>query len=141
MITIIFTFHQTIEKFFSPEFRNRLDDIIHFNALNEDIMKKVVDKFMKELKGQLVAKKVSINLSLDARTWLAKKGHDSRYGARPLSRLIQTEIKDILSDEILFGRLVKGGDVLIDVENEKLTFNYKARTLERKDIEVSQPLE
>jgi ATP-dependent Clp protease ATP-binding subunit ClpA len=130
-----------IEKFFSPEFRNRLDGIIHFNALNEDIMKKVVDKFMNELKGQLVAKKVSINLSPDARTWLAKKGHDPRYGARPLSRLIQTEIKDILADEILFGRLDKGGNVLIDVENEKLTFNYSAKILQRKNIEVSQPLE
>ena len=132
---------EAVEKFFSPEFRNRLDDIIHFNALNEDIMKKVVDKFMKELKGQLVAKKVSINLSPDARTWLAKKGHDPRYGARPLSRLIQTEIKDILSDEILFGRLDKGGNVLIDVENEKLTFNYKARTSLSEDIMASETLE
>jgi ATP-dependent Clp protease ATP-binding subunit ClpA len=109
--------------------------------LNEDIMKKVVDKFMNELKRQLVAKKVSISLSPDARTWLAKKGHDPRYGARPLDRLIQTEIKDILSDEILFGRLDKGGNVFIDVENEKLTFNYNAKTLQRKDIEASQPLE
>ena len=96
---------------------------------------------MKELKGQLVAKKVSINLSPDARTWLAKKGHDPRYGARPLSRLIQTEIKDILADEILFGRLDKGGNVLIDVENEKLTFNYKARTSLSEDIMASETLE
>ncbi|MBW2642035.1 MAG: ATP-dependent Clp protease ATP-binding subunit ClpA, partial [Deltaproteobacteria bacterium] len=98
---------KAIEKFFSPEFRNRLDGIIHFNALNEEIMKKVVDKFMKELKEQLAIKKVSIDLSSGARTWLAKNGHDPRYGARPLTRLIQTEIKDVLSDEILFGRLEK----------------------------------
>jgi len=113
-----------IEKFFSPEFRNRLDDIIHFNALTEDIMKKVVDKFMNELKEQLAAKKISIRLSPGARTWLAKKGHDPRFGARPLTRLIQTEIKDTLSDEILFGRLVKGGEVFVDLKNDKLTFSY-----------------
>ncbi len=113
-----------IEKFFSPEFRNRLDDIIHFNALTEEIMKKVVDKFMNELKEQLVAKKVSIGLSLGARTWLAKNGHDPRFGARPLGRLIQTKIKDILSDEILFGRLVKGGEVFVDLESDALTFSY-----------------
>ena len=113
---------KAVEKFFSPEFRNRLDDIIHFNALNEEIMKKVVDKFMNELKEQLIAKKVSVSLSSDARTWLATKGHDPRYGARYLDRLIQTEIKDILSNEILFGRLDNGGEVFIDFENDKLTF-------------------
>jgi ATP-dependent Clp protease ATP-binding subunit ClpA len=115
---------KAVEKFFSPEFRNRLDGIIHFNALNEEIMKKVVDKFMNELKEQLAAKKVSIGLSSKARTWLAINGHDPRYGARPLTRLIQTEIKDILSDEILFGRLEKGGEVFIDIAKEKLTFDY-----------------
>ena len=115
---------KAVEKFFSPEFRNRLDDIIHFNALTEDIMKKVVDKFMKELKEQLAVKKTSIRLSGKARTWLAQKGHDPRFGARPLGRVIQTEIKDILSDEILFGRLVKGGEVFVDLKNDKLTFSY-----------------
>ena len=115
---------KAVEKFFSPEFRNRLDDIIHFNALDEEIMKKVVDKFMKELQAQLLHKKVSITLSPDARTWLATKGHDPRYGARPLVRMIQVEIKDILSDEILFGRLESGGEVFIDLENDKLTFDY-----------------
>ena len=115
---------KAVEKFFSPEFRNRLDDIIHFNALNEEIMKKVVDKFMKELREQLSGKKVSISLSANARTWLAIKGHDPRFGARPLTRLIQTEIKDILSNEILFGRLENGGEVFIDVENDKLAFEY-----------------
>ncbi len=115
---------KAVEKFFSPEFRNRLDGIIHFNALNEEIMEKVVDKFMNELKEQLAAKKVAIGLSPKARTWLAKNGHDPRYGARPLARLIQTEIKDFLSDEILFGRLEKGGTVFIDVADEKLVFDY-----------------
>ena len=114
---------KAVENFFSPEFRNRLDGIIHFNALNEEIMKKVVDKFINELRGQLAAKKVTIELSSEARTWLAQNGHDPRYGARPLGRLIQNEIKDILADEILFGRLEKGGKVKIDVENSKLAFN------------------
>jgi ATP-dependent Clp protease ATP-binding subunit ClpA len=112
------------EKFFSPEFRNRLDDIIHFNALNSEIMKLVVDKFMKELEEQLALKKVSISYSDNARTWLAQNGHDPRYGARPLSRLIQTEIKDILSNEILFGCLEKGGQAVVDLEDEKLTFDF-----------------
>ena len=112
------------EKFFSPEFRNRLDGIIHFNALNLEIMKLVVDKFMKELKEQLAVKKVSISYSDNARTWLAQNGHDLRYGARPLGRLIQTEIKDILSNEILFGCLEKGGEVVVDLEDEKLTFDF-----------------
>ena len=112
------------EKFFSPEFRNRLDDIIHFNALTLEIMKLVVDKFMKELKEQLAVKKVSISYSDNARTWLAQNGHDPRYGARPLGRLIQTEIKDILSNEILFGCLEKGGEAFVDLEDEKLTFDF-----------------
>ncbi len=115
---------EAIERFFSPEFRNRLDDIIHFNALTEDIMKKVVDKFMNELKEQLAAKKISVRLSPRARTWLAKNGHDPRFGARPLARLIQTEIKDTLSEEILFGQLVKGGEVFVDLKKDKLTFSY-----------------
>lgn len=112
------------EKFFSPEFRNRLDGIIHFNALNLEIMKLVVDKFMKELKEQLAVKKVSINYSDNVRTWLAQNGHDPRYGARPLSRLIQTEIKDTLSNEILFGCLEKGGQVSVDLEDDRLTFDF-----------------
>ena len=113
-----------VEKFFSPEFRNRLDGIIHFNALDLEIMKMVVDKFMKELKEQLSAKKVLLSYSDKVRTWLAQKGHDPRFGARPLDRLIQKEIKDTLSNEILFGRLEKGGDVFIDLENDRLTFVF-----------------
>ncbi|MBW2100894.1 MAG: AAA family ATPase, partial [Deltaproteobacteria bacterium] len=116
--------NKAIEKFFSPEFRNRLDNIINFNPLDVKIMEKVVDKFIAELKQQLSAKKVSLGLSSEARTWLANKGYDPIYGARPLSRLIQTEIKDMLSDEILFGCLEKGGDVLVDLKEDSLTFNY-----------------
>ncbi len=116
---------KAVESFFSPEFRNRLDSIITFNSLNVEIMEMVVDKFMAELNTQLAAKKVSLTISSETRTWLAKKGHDPRYGARPLGRLIQTEIKDILADEILFGKLEKGGEVFVDIEDDKLTFEYK----------------
>jgi ATP-dependent Clp protease ATP-binding subunit ClpA len=115
---------KAVEKYFSPEFRNRLDGIINFNSLTPAIMKKVVDKFMAEINEQLFAKKVFLRLSPGARTWLAKRGHDPNYGARPLQRVLQTEIKDILSDKILFGQLEKGGKVFIDVEDDRLDFVY-----------------
>jgi len=118
---------KAVEKFFSPEFRNRLDGIITFKALDLEIMKRVVDKFIAELSDQLSAKKASLSISDETRTFLAKKGHDPRFGARPLGRVIQTEIKDQLADEILFGRLEKGGRVFIDFDNEKLTFKYDER--------------
>ncbi len=116
---------KAIEKFFSPEFRNRLDAIISFQALNLDIMEKIVDKFLKQLNEQLVTKKVVVNITPAVRTWLAKVGYDPKYGARPLDRVIQKEIKDQLSDDILFGRLNKGGEVVIDLKDDKLTFNPK----------------
>jgi ATP-dependent Clp protease ATP-binding subunit ClpA len=115
---------KAIERLFSPEFRNRLDEIITFNALNLEIMEMVVDKFMAELNGQLALKKVALTISPAVRTWLAKKGHDPQYGARPLTRVIQAEIKDQLSDEILFGKIQKGGLVHVDLTDDKLTFNY-----------------
>ena len=117
---------KAIEKYFSPEFRNRLDGIISFNALTVDIMKRIVDKFIKELNDQLIGKKVTVSISDSARAWMARKGYDSHYGARPLTRLIQTHIKDILSDEILFGRLENGGSVFVDQNGDKdeLDFTY-----------------
>jgi len=114
---------KAVEKFFSPEFRNRLDGIIQFSSLNIEIMEKVVDKFIAQVNEQLSAKKVLLTVSSEVRTWLAKKGYDPRYGARPLERLIQTEIKDVLSDQILFGRLEKGGKIIVGLENDKLIFN------------------
>ncbi|MBT8351286.1 MAG: ATP-dependent Clp protease ATP-binding subunit ClpA [Deltaproteobacteria bacterium] len=113
---------KAVEKFFSPEFRNRLDGIIQFNSLNLEIMEKVVDKFIVQVNEQLAAKKVLLNVSAKVRTWLAKKGYDPKYGARPLERLIQTEIKDVLSDQILFGRLEKGGEIRVDLKKDKLIF-------------------
>jgi len=116
---------KAIENFFSPEFRNRLDDTINFQPLTQEIMEQVVDKFMDELAPQLAAKKVSVRLSANARKWLAQKGHDPHFGARPLDRLIQKEIKDVLTDEILFGRLTKGGEVFIKVKDDRLMFSFR----------------
>ena len=116
---------QAVERFFSPEFRNRLDGIIHFNALTLDIMERIVDKFMDELNVQLVSKKVSLTISPQVRTFLAGKGYDPTYGARPLARIIQSDIKDVISEEILFGRLEKGGNVAIGIENERFIFTYE----------------
>jgi ATP-dependent Clp protease ATP-binding subunit ClpA len=113
-----------VKKMFSPEFRNRLDEIINFNALDLETMEKVVDKFMLELNDQLAAKKVSLTISDSVRTWLAKKGYDPENGARPLVRVIQTEIKDALADKILFGTIQKGGEVHIDLKDDKLVFEY-----------------
>jgi len=104
---------KAVENLFSPEFRNRLDGIIPFNGLNIDIMEMIVDKFIRELETQLSEKKVVFQLSPAARLWLAENGYDSAFGARPLARLIQTEIKDVLADEILFGHLQRGGKVMI----------------------------
>ena len=115
---------KAIEKLFSPEFRNRLDEIITFNALNLDIMEMIVDKFIAELNQQLAIKKVALTISPAVRTWLAEKGYDPAYGARPLGRVIQTEIKDKLADELLFGALQRGGLVSLDLADNKLTFNY-----------------
>lgn len=113
-----------INKLFSAEFRNRLDSTITFNSLTPEIMKMVVDKFINELRLQLSQKKVIISLSDRARDWLSEHGYDPQFGARPLGRLIQTEIKDVLSEEVLFGRLYKGGNVFIDLDKDKLTFEY-----------------
>jgi ATP-dependent Clp protease ATP-binding subunit ClpA len=115
---------KAIEKLFSPEFRNRLDETITFNALNLEIMEMIVDKFIAELNQQLAIKKVALTISPAVRTWLAEKGHDPTYGARPLSRVVQTEIKDKLSDAILFGKLQNGGLISLDISDNQLTFNY-----------------
>ncbi|MCC7309205.1 MAG: AAA family ATPase, partial [Acidobacteria bacterium] len=108
-----------IERTFTPEFRNRLDAWIAFKPLDVEVIKLVVDKFIRELNGQLAEKRVNVVLSDEAREWLAKHGFDSRYGARPMSRLIHDKIKQPLANEILFGKLANGGSVLVEVgENE-----------------------
>ncbi len=109
---------------FSPEFRNRLDGIISFTSLELESVEKVVDKMISELEEQLAEKKVSIKLSGKARQYLARKGYDPAYGARPLRRLILTEIGDILTEQILFGELSRGGEAKIGIKNKKLNFSY-----------------
>jgi len=113
-----------VNKIFAPEFRNRLDAIVTFSALNNEAMQHVVDKLIKELEGQLAEKRVSIKLSPAAKVWLAEKGYDPDYGARPLRRLIMKEIGDVLTEEILFGELAKGGEAQIDQQDGQLTFSY-----------------
>ncbi len=115
---------QAVEKLFSPEFRNRLDAIVPFRALSETVMEKVVDKFLTEFSSRLVEKKVTLTLSVAARRSLARRGYDPLFGARPLARLMQTEIGDVIAGEILFGKLSRGGAVRIGFRAGKLTFDY-----------------
>ncbi|MFP6697846.1 MAG: ATP-dependent Clp protease ATP-binding subunit ClpA [Alphaproteobacteria bacterium] len=118
---------EAIDRLFTPEFRNRLDATISFSALPPEVISKVVDKFIGELGDQLDDRKVSIELSTAARDWLADKGYDQLYGARPLGRIIQEKVKKPLADELLFGKLAKGGKVVIDVADGKLTFDFLAK--------------
>lgn len=104
---------KAVENLFSPEFRNRLDGIIPFNGLSIEIMEQIVEKFIIELEGQLTERNIRFDLTPAARRWLAQSGYDSNFGARPLARFLQAEIKDFLADEILFGRLMRGGRVHI----------------------------
>ncbi|MGK0288897.1 MAG: ATP-dependent Clp protease ATP-binding subunit ClpA [bacterium] len=113
-----------IEKTFPPEFRNRLDAIVTFSPLSTRVMESITDKFLDELQDLLFEKKVHVEFSNAAKKWLSTKGYDKAYGARPMGRLIQKEIKDKLSDEILFGKLAKGGTVKIDCKKEELEFEY-----------------
>jgi ATP-dependent Clp protease ATP-binding subunit ClpA len=115
---------EAIEKMFSPEFRNRLDAMITFNSLSLEIIEKVVDKFIMELDQQLNEKKVFLQLTPKARRWFAERGYDPAFGARPMARLIQNEIKRVLADEILFGKLQNGGKVEVDENQGQLTFAY-----------------
>ena len=116
-----------VERLFSPEFRNRLDEIVKFKQLTPEVMLRVVDKFVVEVEKQLAEKKVQIALSPAARQWLAEKGFDPLFGARPLARVIQTELKDKLADELLFGKLAKGGTANVDAQDGALTFICEPR--------------
>ncbi|HTO51768.1 MAG TPA: ATP-dependent Clp protease ATP-binding subunit ClpA [Myxococcota bacterium] len=116
-----------VERLFSPEFRNRLDEVVKFKSLSPEVMSRVVDKFVTEVESQLAEKKVQIALTGAARAWLAEKGYDKHFGARPLARVIQTEVKDKLADELLFGKLAKGGRVTVDAVDGALTFACEPR--------------
>jgi ATP-dependent Clp protease ATP-binding subunit ClpA len=133
---------EAIERMFTPEFRNRLDAIIPFANLPAEVVGKVVDKFIMQLEGQLSDRNVTIELTQDARDWLAKRGYDTRMGARPLARVIQQEIKKPLADHLLFGDLITGGHVKVDVAENKLTFvitPLKTAPKKEDDEDVSPP--
>ena len=113
---------QALEKLFSPEFRNRLDAVVPFQPLSLDVMETIVDKFILELESQLRERRIALHLRSAARRHLARKGYDPTYGARPLARLIQSEVRDALTEQILFGDLEQGGMVTIDHDGEALRF-------------------
>ncbi|MDI4650917.1 MULTISPECIES: ATP-dependent Clp protease ATP-binding subunit ClpA [Pseudoalteromonas] len=114
-----------INKVFSPEFRNRLDNIIWFNHLEKEIILQVVDKFIVELQAQLDKKSVNLELTSKAREWLADKGYDKAMGARPMARVIQDELKKPLANAILFGELADGGSVKVLVKDKKIHFDFE----------------
>jgi ATP-dependent Clp protease ATP-binding subunit ClpA len=115
---------EALEKLFSPEFRNRLDATVNFAPLSPAVIERVVDKFIMELDLQLNERKVFLSITPAARTYLAEKGYDRTFGARPMARLIQTEIKQPLANELLFGRLQNGGRVVVDAADGALRFSY-----------------
>jgi ATP-dependent Clp protease ATP-binding subunit ClpA len=117
---------EVIRRSFSPEFRNRLDAVVQFQALGMDHILRVVDKFLIELEVQLHEKDVSMSATPAARDWLAQHGFDPLMGARPMARVIQEKIKRPLADELLFGKLVKGGRVSIDVKDGELQVEAQA---------------
>ena len=111
-----------VKTLFKPEFRNRLDETVYFSSLPMSVILQVVAKFIKELEGQLANRKVCIQVSQEAQEWFASKGFDTVFGARPMSRLIQKELKNKLADEILFGSLRDGGTVVVDCKDGELAF-------------------
>ncbi|WP_419147095.1 ATP-dependent Clp protease ATP-binding subunit ClpA [Pseudoalteromonas 'SMAR'] len=118
-----------INKVFTPEFRNRLDNIIWFNHLEKEVILQVVDKFIVELQAQLDKKSVNLELTTKARDWLADAGYDKAMGARPMARVIQDSVKKPLANEILFGKLADGGTVKLDVKDNKLSFDYQTEAV------------
>ncbi|WP_441003335.1 ATP-dependent Clp protease ATP-binding subunit ClpA [Pseudocolwellia agarivorans] len=118
---------EEINKVFSPEFRNRLDNIVWFNHLSTEIIHQVVDKFIVELQAQLDEKGVSLELSKAAKDWLAEKGYDKNMGARPMARLIQEHLKKNLANELLFGDLTHGGVAKVDVKKDKLVIQCESK--------------
>ena len=119
---------EAIKRMFTPEFRNRLDAVIPFSALPPEVVARVVDKFVIELEEQLADRGVEIDMTDDARKWLAERGYDQAFGARPLARVIQENIKRPLADELLFGKLAKGGEVKVTVKDGKLAFDLTPKS-------------
>jgi ATP-dependent Clp protease ATP-binding subunit ClpA len=120
---------EEIKRTFSPEFRNRLDNIVWFNHLNEETILQVVDKFIVELQSQLDKKQVELEISDAAMKWLGEKGYDKAMGARPMARLIQDKLRKPLANEVLFGKLVSGGLVKVGIKKDELTFAYESKVV------------
>jgi ATP-dependent Clp protease ATP-binding subunit ClpA len=114
---------KAIQRLFAPEFRNRLDAVVSFKALQPDVIRQVVTKFVLQLEAQLADRNITLSLTDDAADWLAKNGFDELYGARPLGRVIQENIKKPLADDILFGRLTRGGHVKVELKDGKIVFD------------------
>jgi ATP-dependent Clp protease ATP-binding subunit ClpA len=129
---------EAIERMFTPEFRNRLDATIAFKALPTEIVRKVVDKFVMQLEEQLADRNVSIELSDEARAWLGERGYDPQMGARPLARVIQEHIKKPLSEELLFGKLTKGGTVVVQLKGDALDFKFIPRKTDPRSKKKSR---
>jgi ATP-dependent Clp protease ATP-binding subunit ClpA len=123
---------EAIKRMFTPEFRNRLDSVIPFNSLLPEVIAMVVDKFIIQLEAQLSDRNVSIELDDKSRSWLVEKGYDKHFGARPLSRVIQENIKTPLADELLFGKLMRGGLVKITIKDDKPAFDIQPDTAKKK---------
>jgi len=132
---------EALKRLFTPEFRNRLDAIVQFKSLTPEIIRQVVQKFVIQLEAQLADRHVTIETSDEAADWLAKNGFDELYGARPLARVIQEHIKKPLADEILFGRLIKGGHVKVVLKDAKLAFEIEGEERERGAPVVESPAE
>ena len=128
---------EEIKKIFTPEFRNRLDNIIWFDHLSTDVIHQVVDKFIVELQVQLDQKGVSLEVSQEARNWLAEKGYDRAMGARPMARVIQDNLKKPLANELLFGSLVDGGQVTVALDNEKNELAYGFQSAQKHKPEAA----
>ncbi|MGM7048789.1 ATP-dependent Clp protease ATP-binding subunit ClpA [Escherichia fergusonii] len=128
---------EEIKKIFTPEFRNRLDNIIWFDHLSTDVIHQVVDKFIVELQVQLDQKGVSLEVSQEARNWLAEKGYDRAMGARPMARVIQDNLKKLLANELLFGSLVDGGQVTVALDKEKNELTYGFQSAQKHKPEAA----
>jgi ATP-dependent Clp protease ATP-binding subunit ClpA len=118
---------EAIKRLFTPEFRNRLDAIVQFQALSPAVLAQVVDKFIFELEAQLQQQQVTVEVDESARIWLAEHGYDPKMGARPMARIIQQHIKKPLAEELLFGRLANGGHLIIHLEDDKLAFEINGK--------------
>jgi len=130
---------EAIKRIFSPEFRNRLDATVSFKALTPEIIRQVVHKFVMQLEGQLADRHVTVSLDDDAADWLAKNGFDELYGARPLARVIQENIKKPLADEILFGKLSRGGHVTVTLKDGKLAFEFDTPGADEQAPDAKEP--